>query len=501
MSSQEQSAPTKHSMIRLSDSFGTLPSHFYARQNPIPVSDPKLIAINHDLAAKLGIETDKMSPIELAEVFSGNRIIPDTSPLCMVYGGHQFGNWVPQLGDGRAHLLGDTIDPHGKRHDVQLKGSGRTVFSRGGDGRAWLGPVLREFLVSEAMHALGIPTTRSLCAVATGESVYRETALPGAILTRTARCHIRIGTFQYFLARDDREGIRLLLRYSIQRLCPELLGEENPALEFLRKVASNQASLIANWMAVGFIHGVMNTDNMSVAAETIDFGPCAFLDEYKLDKVFSSIDVNGRYAYGNQPAICQWNLMHLANALLPVIHTDSNQAVKLAEDVLNSFIDLYKSQWRRKLLAKFGIAKYQEGDSILCDRFLKLLESQSVDFTLAFRRLAKCVEEKSDCEEFCDLFTEKVEINEWIKSWSSRLRNGNLSPKDCTELMRQVNPVIIPRNHQIERAIEYAVEGNFQYFHRLWEAVLLPFGEKPVFSEFARAPIANERVLQTFCGT
>ena len=419
----------------------------------------------------------------------------------MAYAGHQFGNWVPQLGDGRAHLIGEVVDRKGRRRDIQLKGSGPTVFSRGGDGRAWIGPVLREYLVSEAMHALNIPTTRSLCAALTGDPVYRETALPGAVLTRVARCHIRIGTFQYFFARQDTEALELLLNYTIERLYPALADSENPALELLSAVVDGQARLVAKWMGAGFIHGVMNTDNMSIACETIDFGPCAFLDECKADKVFSSIDHGGRYAYGRQPAIAHWNLAQLANALLPLIDSDRDRAVDWATDSVNAFSGLFQNHWECGLFAKIGISVPREGDKDLAGDFLRILDRHGADFTLAFRLLAGCASGPDGCENLCALFDQQTDIRDWIAAWQARLRSGQASSAESAELMRRSNPAVIARNHQVEAAIQSALHDDFSHFHRLLAAVQQPFEDVPEFEEFRKPPRLEERVTMTFCGT
>ncbi len=488
-------------LLRFRNSFAALPERFYSREFPVPVRKPRLVAVNHSLAGELGIDPERLDSGEFTDIFSGNRIPPGARPLSMAYAGHQFGNWVPRLGDGRAHLLGEAVDPAGQRRDIQLKGSGPTVFSRGGDGRAWIGPVLREYLVSEAMHALGIPTTRSLCAVLTGECVRRESALPGAVLTRVAKCHVRVGTFQYFYARHDTEALDLLLGYSVNRLHPRLRDAENPALEFLHAAVDGQAQLVAKWMNAGFVHGVMNTDNMSVACETIDFGPCAFLDEFRSDKVFSSIDHGGRYAFGRQPTAACWNLAQFANALLPLIHSDRDEAVKLAADAVNAFPDHYRSHWERGLCAKIGIRDPGDGDLDLSTRLLLILEGRQADFTLAFRLLSGCIGDQPAADKFFALFGNNEEIRKWTAEWQARLRSGKAALPDCAALMRTVNPAVIPRNHQIEKAIQSALRDDFAHFHRLFAAVQRPFEEDPDFREFQKPPLVSERVAVTFCGT
>lgn len=368
--------------------YARLPDRFFVRMDPVPVAHPALVAFNTDLAAELGLDAAGMEPHTLAAILSGNRVPQGAEPLAQAYAGHQFGQFVPQLGDGRAILLGEVIDRAGRRRDLQLKGAGRTPFSRRGDGRAALGPVLREFVVSEAMHALGVPTTRALAAVTTGEAVQRETALPGAVLTRVAASHIRVGTFQFFAARGDTEALRLLLDHAIARHAPEAAAAEHPARAFLEAVAAVQADLIARWMGLGFIHGVMNTDNMTVSGETIDYGPCAFLDAYDPGACFSAIDQFGRYAYANQPRIAQWNLARLAEALLPLLDPDPNAAIEAANVIIAAFAGRYEAAVARVLRAKFGLTRAMEGDAALLRDGLAALEAGGADFTLAFRRLA-----------------------------------------------------------------------------------------------------------------
>ncbi len=477
----------------LLNSYADLPARFYTSTTPTPVRAPRLIKFNGALAAELGIH-DVLDVVPLAEVFSGNRPVMGSRPIAMAYAGHQFGQFVPQLGDGRAILLGELVDLEGRRRDVQLKGSGRTAYSRGGDGRAALGPVLREYAVSEAMHALGLPTTRALAAVTTGESVFREEgALPGAIVTRVAASHIRVGTFQYFAARGDDEGTRLLADYVIRRHYPHIVEGENPYLELLRVVTLRQAQLVAGWMSVGFIHGVMNTDNMTVSGETIDFGPCAFMDEYDPATVFSSIDRRGRYAYANQPAAAQWNLARFAETLLPLIHAESDRAVELATAVIEEFSREFAAQRLARLRAKLGLFTEEEGDEALAQGFLDGMQSNHGDFTLSFRRLSAAAESES---------TEAPLNASWMMQWRARIAREPQPAGERAASMRRVNPAFIPRNHRIEAAIVAAVEHeNFAPFEELTQVLSRPYEEQLPFADYANPPQPEERVLQTFCGT
>jgi uncharacterized protein YdiU (UPF0061 family) len=370
-----------------SNSYSCLPEHFYARLSPTPVAKPRLIIFNESLASELGVDTRGLEPEELAAVFAGNVIPPGAEPIAMAYAGHQFGNFVPQLGDGRAILLGEVVDRNGERRDIQLKGAGRTPFSRRGDGRAALGPVLREYLVSEAMHALGIPTTRALAVVSTGEPVYRDRQLPGAVLTRVASSHIRVGTFQYFAARGDMEAVKRLSGYVIDRHFPEARASERPPLALLQIVVERQASLVARWMHVGFIHGVMNTDNTALSGETIDFGPCAFIDSYDPATTFSAIDVFGRYAYANQPTIAKWNLARFAETLLPLLDPDPKRAVELANEAISAFTSRFQAHWLAGMRDKLGLSSNDEVDLELAHSLLRAMYENAADFTLTFRRL------------------------------------------------------------------------------------------------------------------
>ncbi|MAM60186.1 MAG: hypothetical protein CMH11_01705 [Maritimibacter sp.] len=468
--------------IRFDNSYARLPDTFYARQAPVPVAQPEVVALNRPLARELGIDPEALT----AGMLAGNEVPEGAEPLAQLYAGHQFGNFVPQLGDGRAILLGEVLDTNGNRRDIQLKGSGRTPFSRGGDGRAWLGPVLREYVVSEAMHALGIPTTRALAAVTTGEDVYRETVLPGAVLTRVAASHLRVGTFQVFASRGQTDALRDLTAHAIARHAPDAQGP----LDLLSAVVDRQARLIADWMSVGFIHGVMNTDNMAISGETIDYGPCAFMDAYHPNTVFSSIDQMGRYAYQNQPNMAVWNLAQLASALLPLIDDDQDAAIEAAEDRLHAFPDIFGDAWIAKFRAKIGLTTEEAGDGALVQGLLSRMAASGADFTNTFRALAT-----GDASAH---FTEDGAWESWAPEWRARLeRQGS----DGRDTMLTANPAIIPRNHRIEEAIQAGVSGDFGPFHKLNEVLAKPFTESPETEDFATPPRPEERVMRTFCGT
>lgn len=489
-------------MIRLGfdNTYRRLPERFYAPVEPTVVSAPNLIAFNTSLARELGLEAEALEGAA-AEVFSGNRLPLDAEPIALAYAGHQFGNFVPQLGDGRALLLGEVVDIQGQRRDIQLKGSGPTPFSRRGDGRAALGPVLREYIVSEAMHALGIPTSRSLAAVSTGEVVYREDTLPGAVFTRVAASHIRIGTFQYFAARRDLDALKVLADHVIRRHASDIAQADKPQLELLGRVVEKQAALVARWMNVGFIHGVMNTDNMTVSGETIDYGPCAFLDSYDPAKVFSSIDHAGRYAFANQPAIAQWNLARFAETILPLIDEDTSRAIELATERIEAFSDIFEREWLTGMRAKLGLTGEQEGDLELAQELLQAMHKGEADFTLAFRKLAAVAQDEQASDEFRSLFKPAAVIDAWISRWKPRIEAETGSAKARAASMRRANPHYIPRNHRIEEAIRRANEGDFALFHTLRQLLLRPFEEQDGMEAYAQPPKPEERVLQTFCGT
>ncbi len=483
------------------NSFARLPDGFFQRLNPTPVSQPVLLAFNDDLAKELGLQTATLSQQDLAAIFAGNVVPSGAEPLAAVYAGHQFGNFAPQLGDGRAILIGEVRDRAGRLRDLQLKGSGPTLYSRRGDGRAALGPVLREYLISEAMHAMGIPTTRALAAVLTGEQVLREGYRPGAVMTRVAASHIRVGSFQYFAARDDWAGIRTLADYVIKRHYPEALYAESPALALLQGVIERQAKLIARWMMVGFIHGVMNTDNMTLSGETIDFGPCAFMDAYDPKTVFSSIDQFGRYAYGRQPGIAQWNLARLAEALVPLIDPDEAKAVELASAAISDFAPIYHEAWLAGMRAKLGLLTEDEDDRALIGDFLDGLERTSTDFTLAFRRLADTLD-GNKAGAFPALVKHDALLTDWLAHYQARCARDQLAPSDRAAAMRQVNPIYIPRNHQVEAALAAAVEvGDLGPFNRLHAILAAPYEEVAGREAYAEPAGPSEQVFQTFCGT
>jgi serine/tyrosine/threonine adenylyltransferase len=473
----------------------------YLRVDPTPVTAPRRIAFNTELAAELELGKGALDN-DLAAVFSGNFIPAGAAPLAMAYAGHQFGHFTPQLGDGRAILLGEAIDRNGARRDIQLKGAGLTPFSRRGDGRAALGPVLREYIVSEAMHALGIPATRALAAVLTGERVQRETGKPGAVFTRVAASHIRVGTFQFFAARGDTASVKRLADYAINRHYPEIKGVARPYLAFLDAVMERQARLIAQWMSVGFIHGVMNTDNMAISGESIDFGPCAFLDAYHPNKVFSSIDEHGRYAYSNQGRIAQWNLARLAETLLPLLDADEVRALDLANEMIGSFPDRFDRHWLAMMRKKLGLFSAEDGDEALVKGWLSLLLDNNMDFTIGFRRLGSAQEGREERESFRSLFTDIAAFDAWIQSWHARLAHEPQSAEARAALMRQSNPTRIPRNHRIEEVIRAAEdEGDFGPFHEMLASVSEPYQDKAVFAKYELAPEAGEEVTRTFCGT
>jgi uncharacterized protein YdiU (UPF0061 family) len=488
-----------------SNSYASLPGDFYARLDPIPVANPRLIKFNRGLAADLGLPA--LDDSSLAQIFSGNRVPEGADPVATAYAGHQFGQFVPRLGDGRAILLGEVIDRCGVRRDIQLKGSGRTPYSRGGDGRAALGPVLREYLVSEAMHALGIQGTRALAAVTTGESVVREGRLPGAVVTRVAKSHVRVGTFEYFAARGDKAALERLADYVIDRHYPELKPAGRRYIELLRAVCRRQAALVASWMHVGFIHGVMNTDNTSVSGETIDYGPCAFMDAYDPATVFSSIDSMGRYAYANQPPAAKWNLARFAETLLPLIDADPERAVQAAGPVVEEFSAAFDECWLAGMRSKLGLTAAEPDDATLVRVWLDLLHRNQCDFTLTFRRLCDAAEPPRDAPAASvsllrSSFAQPDEYDAWALEWLARLAREPSPPGGRAAAMRRVNPAIIPRNHRVEAMIGSAIEqGDFAPFEELLEALSRPYEPQPRYEAYERPPRPEERVLQTFCGT
>jgi uncharacterized protein YdiU (UPF0061 family) len=484
------------------NTYARLPEHFFARLPPTEVAAPRLIKVNQGLARELGLDPDWLASAIGVAVLAGNRIPDGAEPLAQAYAGHQFGNFVPQLGDGRAILLGEVVAPDGRRRDIQLKGAGPTPFSRRGDGRAALGPVLREYIISEAMHALGIPTTRALAAVATGEYVFRETALPGAVLTRVAASHIRVGTFQYFAARQDLEAIRTLADHVIARHHPDAAAAENPYRGLLAAVCTAQADLVARWMLVGFIHGVMNTDNVTISGETIDFGPCAFMDAYHPGTVFSSIDQGGRYAFGNQPRIAIWNLTRLAEALLPLLAEDQDAAIEQAQRILAGFAERFQAAWEAGLARKIGLTQPRKGDAALAQDLLERMAENEADFTLTFRHLAEAAADPAADAALRGLFADPAAFNAWAPRWRARLAEGDVAPEARRAAMRAANPAFIPRNHQLERAMAAAVQSDdLRPFETLLEVLGRPFDDQPGREEYGLPPKPEERVLATFCGS
>jgi uncharacterized protein YdiU (UPF0061 family) len=479
---------------------------FFARTNPTPVRKPELIKFNDALARELGISTDHVSA-SVAAVFSGNRLPEGAEPLAMAYAGHQFGHFIPQLGDGRALLLGEINGPEGTRYDIHLKGSGRTRFSRDGDGRSALGPVLREYLVSEAMQKLNVPTTRALAAVTTGEPVARERLLPGGVITRVASSFVRVGTFQYFAARDDVAAVRQLADYVIEKNYPQLGDTETPYVALLNAVVGRQAALIAQWMHIGFIHGVMNTDNMSIAGETIDYGPCAFMDAYHHDQVFSSIDRHGRYAYSNQPSIGLWNLIRLAETLLPLFDDDPQVAVDKAQDVLKGYQQRYESDWLAGMREKCGLTACRDAegddDKTLIEELLTVMADNRADFTLTFYHLSRLADQPSEQDkDLGNLFDNPARIDAWLAKWCQRLRRETQGNEARQQAMQAINPVYIPRNHQIEAAIRAAEDqGDFSVFHALHAVLQNPYVEQQGKESYRQAPRPEEVVEYTFCGT
>ena len=484
------------------NSYSRLPAHFYARLDPTPVAAPRMVRVNAELAASLGLDEDELVSPEGLQILAGNQVPEGAAPLALAYAGHQFGHFSPQLGDGRAVLLGEVIGRDGVRRDVQLKGSGPTPFSRRGDGRAALGPVLREYIVSEAMAALGVPTTRALAAVTTGEEIWRETVLPGAVLTRIAASHMRVGTFQYFAAQGDTEAVRQLADYAIARHYPEAAEAEHPYRALLAGVVARQAELVARWLLIGFIHGVMNTDNTSISGETIDYGPCAFLDVYDPGKVFSSIDQAGRYAYANQPRIAAWNVTRLAETLLPLLDNDEDAAVAAAEAVLAGFGPAFETAYFGGLRRKIGLATEQPGDRELAQDLLKRMAENEADFTLTFRRLCDAAAGPEGDAVVRDLFADPTAYDAWAERWRSRLRDEPGGAQASAALMRSVNPAFIPRNHLVEEALNAAIErDDFAPFEQLLDVLSRPYVDNPAFARYATPPQPDERVLRTFCGT
>ncbi|MDM5154316.1 YdiU family protein [Bacillus sp. DX1.1] len=478
----------------LDNSYARLPKSFFTSHNPTSVRSPKLIILNYPLATSLGLNVQALQSEDGVAVFAGNRIPEGALPIAQAYGGHQFGHFN-MLGDGRALLLGEQITPLDERFDIQLKGSGKTPYSRRGDGRAALGPMLREYIISEAMHALGIATTRSLAVVTTGESIIRETDQPGAILTRVAASHLRVGTFQYVSKWGTVEELSVLADYTLKRHFPDIEANENRYLSLLQEVMKRQAMLIAKWQLVGFIHGVMNTDNMTISGETIDYGPCAFMDTYDPATVFSSIDLRGRYAYGNQPHIAEWNLARFAETLLPLLHVDQTQAVNLAQDAISHFTKLYHSNWLAGMRAKLGIFNEEVQDKSLIEDLLSMMQKYRADYTNTFRALT------FDTLENTVLF-ETPEFAQWHEQWQARLGRQQESKNSSHQLMRSSNPALIPRNHRVEAALEAAVEqGDYSVMERLLDVLSSPYAHSSEQADYSTLPVQSSRPYRTFCGT
>ncbi|MCY9659753.1 YdiU family protein [Paenibacillus chondroitinus] len=476
------------------NSYARLPKLFYSRINPTPVPSPEIVIFNDRLAASLGLDTQELQGADGAEIFAGNQIPEGASPLAQAYAGHQFG-YFNMLGDGRTNLLGEHITPQGIRVDIQLKGAGPTIYSRGGDGRAALGPMLREYIISEAMSALGIPTTRSLAVVTTGETVYRETEQQGAIVTRIAASHIRVGTFQFAAKFGTPQDLRAMADYTLQRHFAEVAADENPYLSLLNEVIKRQADLIAKWQLVGFIHGVMNTDNMALSGETIDYGPCAFMDVYDPATVFSSIDSQGRYAYGNQPRIASWNLARFAETLLPLLSENEEEAIKIAENALAHFSERYHRNWLSGMRAKLGIFNEEVQDVTLIEELLSMMHKYGEDFTNTFRALTL------DKPEETFLFG-TAEFAQWYEQWQARLGRQQETKDLSQQLMRTSNPAIIPRNHRVEEALEAAVkQGDYSVMKRLLQVLSNPFAHTTEQSEYSALPAQTARPYRTYCGT
>jgi uncharacterized protein YdiU (UPF0061 family) len=488
--------------IAFDNTYAKLPDHFYAAVAPTKVSSPRVVKVNRPLAALLGLDAEALDSPAGAELLSGNAVPPGAASIALAYAGHQFGHFVPRLGDGRAILLGEVVGADGKRRDIQLKGSGRTPFSRGGDGRAAIGPVIREYIVSEAMAALGIPTTRALAVVTTGERVVRERVQPGAVLTRVAASHIRVGTFEYFASRGDKEALATLTTYALERHYPGAAGSGHDARALLEHVIRAHARLVARWLGVGFVHGVMNTDNTSISGETLDYGPCAFLDEYDPRKKFSSIDHGGRYAFANQPTIAQWNMVRLAETLLPLLADADAEAERVAVAELERFPALFEDAHATVLRQKVGFAAAKEDDMALIHDLLGRLASNEVDFTLFFRRLCASAGESSADEETAALFAHAGAFHEWAERWRRRLAEEGGAPAERADAMRQANPAFIPRNHQIEQVIVAAAErDDFAPFEAMVKVLEHPYEEQPPYARFAEAPQPDQKVRATFCGT
>jgi serine/tyrosine/threonine adenylyltransferase len=487
------------SPFALDNSFQRELEGLYVPWHGTAVAEPRLLALNEDLAAELGLDPEALRADGGVDVLAGSVVPDGASPVAQAYAGHQFGFYSPRLGDGRALLLGELVDTRGRRRDLHLKGSGRTPFARGGDGKAVVGPMLREYVIGEAMHALGIPTSRALAVVATGEGVMRDDVLPGAVLARVAASHIRVGTFQYAALNGGPPLVRRLADHSIRRHHPHAVEADNPHLAFYESVIATQASLVARWMLVGFIHGVMNTDNMAISGETIDYGPCAFMDAFDRGTVFSSIDHGGRYAYGNQPHVAQWNLARLGEALLPLIDDDTDTAVAAAMDVLQSFPDRFQRHWSGGMRAKLGLTEASDVSDALIDDLLTLLQEQAVDYTSSFRALSALL--RGDASRARSLFAHAAAFDAWAARWREQLAHEGADPRRTASAMDRVNPVYIARNHRVEETLAAATAGDLKPFERLVDVLARPFDERPGLEAYAGPAPASLGAYRTFCGT
>lgn len=477
----------------LDNSYTTLPKTFYSEINLNPVPSPKLVILNYPLAKSLGLNSDELKSYDGVSILAGNKTIEEGAFIAQAYAGHQFGHFT-MLGDGRALLIGEQITPEGKRYDIQLKGSGRTPYSRGGDGRAALGPMLREYIISEAMHGLGIPTTRSLAVAKTGEPVYRENKKEGAILTRVASSHIRFATFQYAANFARVEDVRKLADYSLKRHFPYIEDDENKYINLLKEVIKVHASLVSKWQTVGFIHGVMNTDNMAISGETIDYGPCAFMDNYNPDTVFSSIDTRGRYAYKNQPIMAEWNLCRFAETLLPLLHENQDEAIKTAQDAISNFSSLYYSNWLSKMRKKLGLFNEEAQDKDIIEDLLSMMEKYSEDYTNTFISLT--FNKNKDKGMFI-----KEEFENWYKLWIERLKRQPQSDEEVHQLMKESNPAVIPRNHRVEEALDAADKGDFNFMIKLLDVISRPYQHSKDQEEYSKLPSPSSCPYRTYCGT